>query len=389
MDFDDVSLAERRADASLKWSRHPQALGAWVAEMDFATPAVVRQAVSDRVTASHLGYPTPGDKAELVQATVAHLAAQYGWDVEAETVLVAPDVLSLFTLTVAQLTRPGSAVVVPTPAYFPFLTLPALHGREVIEVPCAADAAGRYRLDLAGIEAALAAGAGLVVMCNPWNPVGRVLERAELAALAELVGRYDALVFADEIHAPLVLPGGARHVPYASLPTAAPHTIAAYSATKAWNMPALKCAQGVVVDAGLRHRLAPWQDALAALHSPLGASATAAAYRHADTWLPELTAYLAAGVGIWQQTLAGHPLLRPFPVEGTYLAWLDCRALADRLPSDLTPQDFFLREAGVDVIDGRACGRDFGAYVRVNLATSHALVRQIAQQLAAAAAPLA
>ncbi|RRD42284.1 MalY/PatB family protein [Buchananella hordeovulneris] len=385
MGFDDVSIDQRRADASLKWSRHPQALGAWVAEMDFPTPDVVRQAVTQQLAASHLGYPTPADKATLVAATVEHLATQHAWQVAPEAVFVTPDVLSLFTLTIAQLTRPGSAVVVPTPAYFPFLTLPALHGREVIEVPSAADAAGRYRLDLAGIEAALAAGAGLVVLCNPWNPVARVLERAELSALADLVNRYDALVFADEIHAPLVLPHAPRHVPYASLPTAAPHTIAAYSATKAWNMPALKCAQGVVVDAQLRARLLPWQDPLAALHSPLGASATVAAYRHAQPWLTELTSYLARGADIWQQTLADHPLMRPVSLEGTYLAWLDCRALATRLPAATSVQDFFLHQAGVDVIDGRACGRDFGPYVRVNLATSHALVTQMADRLRAAA----
>src|SRR5699024_5443626 len=123
----------------------------------------------------------------------------------ADRVYLLPDVLSVLRVTIQRFTAPGSPVIVPTPAYMPFLTVVPAQDREVIEVPSILGQDGRYRLDLEAIDAAFAEGAGLLVLCNPWNPVGRALSRAELEAVAAVVDRHDGRVFSDEIHAPLML----------------------------------------------------------------------------------------------------------------------------------------------------------------------------------------
>ncbi|WP_371152518.1 aminotransferase class I/II-fold pyridoxal phosphate-dependent enzyme [Buchananella felis] len=385
--FDDVTRQERERDASLKWSRTPGAIGAWVAEMDFPAPPPVLAAAAARVTSAHLGYPTPAETAELRSATCDFVRDTFGWQIECSNVYLAADVLSGLVEMIRRLTRPGSAVVVPTPAYMPFLTLPATEGREVIEVPCSPDESGVYRLDLEGIEDALKAGAGLVVLCNPWNPVGRVLSRTELEALRDVVSRYDALVFADEIHAPLVHSpsAGAGHVPYASLPGAAAHTVTALAATKAFNIPSLRCAQLIVTDANLAGRFATSLHLLASQHSPVGAAASAAGYSRARGWLASLNDYLAGNARVFARELGACPLLRTFPIEGTYLAWVDATALAQLLPEGRSVHDVVVKEALVDVNNGGACGSAYADYFRVNLATSRELVTQLARQIAAAA----
>lgn len=385
--FDDVKREDREADASLKWSRTPGAIGAWVAEMDFPAPPPVLAAATARISSSHLGYPTPADAQALREATRDFLQDTFGWQLETDHVYLAGDVLSGFVTMIRRLTKPGSAVVVPTPAYMPFLTLPATEGREVIEVPCSPDESGRYRLDLAGIERALQNGAGLVVLCNPWNPVGRVFSRSELEDLRDVVNRHGAMVFADEIHAPLAHSphGPAGHVPYASLPGAAAHTITALAATKAFNIPALRCAQLIVADQELATRFAPSLRLLASQHSPVGAAASAAGYSRARGWLAALNGYLAENARVFAQALAASPLLRTFPVEGTYLAWVDATALAAQLPPGKSVHDVVVKEGRVDVNDGQACGAHFANYFRVNLGTSRDLVVAIARQIAAAA----
>jgi cystathionine beta-lyase len=269
----------------------------------------------------------------------------------------------------------------------PFLTVPGSLGREIIQVPMIAAAeGGRATLDLAGIDAAFKRGGHLLVLCNPCNPVGRVYTRPELAALADIVDANSGLVFADEIHAPLIYPGG-THIPYASISElTAAHTVTATAASKGWNLPGLKCAQLILsndIDA------ATWaEEGLAFEHgaSTPGVQATIAAYRHGGRWLDEVVGYLEGSRRLLAELLAEHlPEVRYQPPEGTYLAWLDCRDLLQAMgPSAASPAEFFLAKAQVVLTDGAACG-DIGAgHVRLNFATPRPILTEIVRRLAAA-----
>ena len=176
----------------------------------------------------------------------------------------------------------GTPMVLPTPTYMPFLTLPAELGVDLRLVPMSSDG-GRYTLDLPALRTALTTDVpdtgALLVLINPHNPTGRVFEPGELLAVTDLVEQTGATVFSDEIHAPLVYPGH-RHVPYASLsPVAAAHTMTAVSASKGWNLPGLNCAQLILSADAHRDRWAEVSYWSAVGTSPLGAIASAAAYR--------------------------------------------------------------------------------------------------------------
>jgi cysteine-S-conjugate beta-lyase len=276
--------------------------------------------------------------------------------------------------------EPGAPVILPTPAYMPFLDVPVALGRQVIQVPMAT-ADGRQVYDLDALDAAFAAGGSLLVVCNPHNPIGRVLERVELEAVAEVVERHGGRVFADEIHAPLVFDGH-QHVPYASLSaTTAEHTVTAVSASKAWNLPGTKCAQLVLsneADAETWGRVGRLAEHGA---SNLGVVANIAAYEEGGPWLDEVLSYLDANRRLLGDLLAEQvPEIRYAPPEGTYLAWLDCRSL------DLGdhPADFFADQAGVALTDGPLCGEVGAGFARYTFATPRPIMEVTVTKMAQA-----
>jgi cystathionine beta-lyase len=396
--WDALTAQELRARGSLKWTRFDgDMIGAFVAEMDFGTAPAVVSALHAAVDQAMFGYPPPVPAGELARACAHWQRERYGWTVAPECVLPVSDVLTALELALRHFddARPrqrhpgppgGRPLIVPTPAYMPFLTLPPLHGRKVIEVPMIpADGAGgrrRYTLDLDGIDRAFRDGGHLLVLCNPANPVGRVFTAEELAEVTVVVDRHGGRVFADEVHAPLTYPGQ-RHLPYASTsPTAAAHTVTATSASKAWNLPGLKCAQ-VIVDPA---ELEAWQRVAApapVTASTLGMVANTAAYRAGAAWLDSVLGYLDRNRRALAELLETHlPEVGYRPPEGTYLAWLDCRWLA----GGAGPLDaYFQQRAGVAVVDGVHCGEAGRGHVRLNFATPLPILERIVTRMAHAA----
>jgi cystathionine beta-lyase len=376
--FDDLSEDSLRAAGSLKWTRYGEAIGAFVAEMDFGTAPAVTAALHDAVDSGRLGYLTTEAAVDMGRACADWQRRRYGWDVPPERITPLADVVAGLQATIERFTPPGSPVVLPTPAYMPFLTVPGALGRELIEVPMVGRE-GRMSYDLDGIARAFADGARLLVHVNPHNPLGRVFTAEEQLALADVVEDAGARVFSDEIHAPLVHPG-AVHRPYASLsPATARHTLTATSASKAWNLPGLKAAQLILTNA---EDAAHWER-VGALYthgaSTPGVLANTTAYDAGETWLDGVLAYLEGNRLLLGELLADRlPGVRWTPPEGTYLAWLDCRELG--LPT--SAGEFFLERAGVAMVDGPECGAPGAGHVRLNFATSRPLLTAIVDRMA-------
>ncbi|MDO8108623.1 aminotransferase class I/II-fold pyridoxal phosphate-dependent enzyme [Isoptericola sp. b441] len=373
-----------RARGSLKWTGTRGEIAAWVAESDLGTAPMVTAALHDAVDRGLTGYLPPYERSGAARSCADWQCRRYGWDVDAERVRLVPDVVQALQLTVAHLMPPDAPVVLPTPAYMPFVDLPASWGREVVQVPMVTDDRGRAVLDLQAVDAALAEG-GMVVLVNPHNPTGRVHTRDELAALAAVVEARGATVFADEIHAPLVH-AGHHHVPYASVSAAAAqHSVTATAASKGWNVAGLKCAQVLLTS---DEHLAAW-DAVphtAEGVSTLGAVAAMAAYDDGEAWLDELLVYLGANGRLLAEVLAAEaPEVGFRAPEGTYLAWLDLRGAA--VPGDLAPGElarWLRRASGVTTVDGARCGTAGRGFVRLNLAMPASLVEEAAHRIAAA-----
>lgn len=370
------SEAELTEAGTQKWSGvtttgGESTLGAWVAEMDFGTSPAVEARLRKAIDQGFFGYPPAWAREAVKTALVELTDRRYGWVIKEGWIDVAPSVLSSMRATIQFLTRPGSAVVVPTPAYMPFLTIPVEHGREVIEVPSlhsenASSAEEAWSLDLEGIEDGLKAGAGLVILCNPWNPTGRNLSVEELHALHDVVSKYDALVFADEVHSPLVLGDPGNFVSYASLgPIYAKHAVTAVSASKAWNVAGLNCAQVIIPDAQLREKYLGAAKGAFGYPAALGLLAAVPAYLSSDEWLGEAIAQINANLDLLGEALAGTGLdyFRP---EATYLTWIgfeNIEGVED--PATLLREDY-----RVAVNDGTSLGRGYERWIRVNAAMS-------------------
>jgi cystathionine beta-lyase len=374
----DVTLERLREIGGFKWSHYPDKIGAFVAEMDFGTAPPIARAMHEAIDLGLLGYLPESLDDRMSRSWCRWALERYGWDVPAERVRPLADVVAGLQAAIEHFSEPGSPVIIPTPAYMPFLFVPAALGRGVVEVPMA-EAAGRYVYDLDAVEAAFEAGADLLVLCNPHNPVGRVLERDEMEELSVVVERQGGRVFSDEIHAPLVY-DGRPHVPYASISeVAARHTLTATSASKAWNLPGMKCAQLVLSNDA---DAATWADAGRLYEhgaSTLGVVANIAAYDEGGPWLDQVLHHLDGNRRLLGEMLAERiPEIGYVAPEGTYLAWLDCRplGLGDR------PAEFFREAAGVALVDGPECGVAGAGFARYNFATPRRVLEQTVSQMA-------
>jgi len=390
---DATTVDELVARGSLKWTAFPDCLGAWVAEMDFLPAAPIRTALTSAVERGAYGYIAPSLAARTRAATSDWYRRECGWAVAPEDVHLVPDVLQALRVALDHVAGAGSVAVVTTPAYMPFLTRPQAVGHDVVLAPARVDDGGVWRHDLATLDAALAeagrrsreAGARpLLILCNPWNPVGRVLTREEQLEIADVVERHGALVFSDEIHAPLRF-DGLPHVPYASIDArTAAHTVTAVSASKTWNLAGLKCAQLLATDPELAQVLRR-PTTLAGLEpATVGVLANAVAFERGEPWRAAVLAYLADNRETFARAIAGIAGARHRQPEGTYLAWVDLREArtpeGERPPADLAA---YLRErVGVAINDGASCG--LPGFIRVNLATPRPVLARIAEAIAGA-----
>ena len=386
-----LSLAELHASGTRKWTGFPGNVALWVAEMDFPVAAPITAALQDAVARNLFGY-LPGPLVEEAKQACANwYRRSFGWEITSANVTLVPDVLVGLRIALDALTGPGSTAIVTTPAYMPFLTHPTLMQHSLLTVAATQHPDGHWEHDLDALDAALASvdGPALVVLCNPWNPVGRVLTRSELLALAEVVERNGATVFSDEIHAPVTF-RGAQHIPYASLnETTAEHTITAVSASKAWNLPGLKCAQLISTSKRISARLA--EPGVLTGYEPaiLGLVANIAAYNDGAPWLADALDFLAGSQELLAAELAtAIPQARYAPAEGTYLAWVDLREVrtpsGKELPADLGR--FFREKASVALQDGSGCG--LPGFIRINLGTAQPVLRDAVRALGQAIADL-
>jgi cystathionine beta-lyase len=302
-----------------------------------------------------------------------------GWAVSPDRVFAVPDVVDGIRRAIVHLTNPGSPVILHTPAYYPFFSMVEQAGRDLVELPCRQDSTGRYVIDIDGLVEAFSQGAGSLVLCNPWNPTGRCLTEAE-AEVGEVVAvaaAHGARVISDEIHAPLIFAGSAQVVA-ASLD---PDTVVTVtSASKAWNLPGLKCAQVVLTN---DDDVATWTsyftfEKLVGVGT-FGLIASAAAYSEGRPWLDDVVARLESNRGLLGELIDTHlPKVGYTPPEATYLAWLDFR------PYGLEhPADHLLEHCRVGLNAGHLFGGGGEGFARLNFATPAPILTELIERIGA------
>jgi cystathionine beta-lyase len=370
--FDDLSLAKLRGRLSAKWTTYPaDVLPAWVAEMDFPLAEPIKQRLRRAIDADDCGYAQPR---LLHHPFVAFAKSRYGWTIDPSRIRVGPEVMIVVGEILRVVTKPGDGVVINPPVYPPFFATIEEVERTVVEVPLAHVPGGGWDLDLDALEKAFAAGAKAYLLCNPHNPTGRVLEKAQLVEIAKLAKRYGVIVIADEIHAPMVLPG-AVHVPFVSMsePLGA-NAITVTSASKAWNVAGLKCAVMVAGSAAMQSALKKLPKEFEERTGHLGVIASMAAFEEGAPYLDGLLAQLDRNRVLLAELLGMYlPAVRYIPPQAGYLAWLDCSALG--LGDD--PAKVFLKKGKVALMRGLDFGRQGACFARVNMGTSGAILSEV------------
>ena len=284
--IDRTTAADLAEVGSDKWTRYPGCIGAFIAEMDYGLAPCIQQAIDSACDHCKLGYIPEPWKRRVAEACAGWQKSHYGWDVDPDIIRVVPDVLEAYEIFLRELVGAGNAVVVPTPAYMPFLSVPKLYDVDVIEIEMLQgtdETTGEreWLFDFNAIERAFAAGCHAFVLCNPHNPIGKVLTLAEEQRLCELAERYDVRIFNDEIHAPFVFEG--RHIPYPTISeAAAQQSMTATSASKSFNIPGTKCAQVLLTNPADREMWAERAEWSEHQTATIGAIATTTAYNEGD-----------------------------------------------------------------------------------------------------------
>lgn len=376
-------LLDRRGTCSLKWDAMGQffggvedALPLWVADMDFATPAPAVEAMRRRLDHPLFGYAARPPA--FFDAVSGWVSRRYGWSVPGEWIVAVPGVVPAVACAVLAHTAPGDGVLIQPPVYFPFRTTIETLGRRVVENPLKLRD-GRYVMDYRDLEEK-AGSVKLAILCSPHNPVGRVWTKNELRGFGRILIRHGALVLSDEIHADIVFPP-VRFVSYGTLGRDfLDRALVCHAPSKTFNMAGIKTATTIIPSRKLRTR---YQEMLLALGlhgaSSLGIPALIAAYTECDDWLEELLVYLRGNYELLCRWLAeNEPRIKPCPLEGTYLAWLDCSELG---LDDGCLKRFLLDEAKLALDEGPLFGRGGEGFVRMNLACPRVLLEQALDRL--------
>jgi cystathionine beta-lyase len=351
----------------------------WIADMDFAAPSAITQALSERAAHPIYGYTLCPDS--LYEALIAWMKKRHGWEIRREWILLSPGVVPSLHAAVMAFTRPGDPVVIQPPVYHPFFTAVTVPGRRLALNPLRLEQ-GRYRMDCEGLERRAAEGARLMILCSPHNPVGRVWSREELEEVLRIADRYGMTVLSDEIHHDLIYPGY-RHTPLAALADNPPNVLTAVAPSKTFNIPGLGLSALIVPDAGLRRALREIYELFhIGASTPFGLTAFEAAYREGEGWLERLLPYLAETRDFVADFLGRHaPAIRPVPPEGTYLVWLDCRALG---MSDAALKQFFVHEARVGMNPGITFGDAGSGFMRLNIGAPRRIIAEALERIAGA-----
>ncbi len=350
----------------------------WVADMDFQSPPAVIDALVERARHGIFGYAR--QTAAYYDAIIGWSERHYGWRYEADWVATSPGVIPALSMAIQAFTSPGDKVLIQRPVYHPCTYMIEENDR-VVASNSLALAGDRYSMDFDNLARLTAdPGVKLAVLCNPHNPVGRLWGPAELRAFGEICLANDVYIVADEIHCDLLMPGH-TFTPFASLdPSFARNSLTCMAPSKTFNLAGTKLSHIIIPDqdqkakfVAAQRRAGTWGVGNFAL------AAAEAAYTHGDAWLDELRVYLARNYELMKTYFAEHmPQIKVFPLEGTFLVWVDFRALG--LSSEAR-KTLMMEKAHVYLDEGELFGPEGEGFERFNIACPRHILLEALQRI--------
>lgn len=383
--FDFDKLIDRRGTHSLKYDfaarrgMPDEILPLWVADMDFASPPAVLEALSERVRHGVFGYSDAADEGYF-NALRDWFKRRFDWDIEQKWLIKTPGVVFALSTAIRALTQPGDAVLIQQPVYYPFESVIKVNERRLVVNQLLLQD-GKYRMNLEEMERQIVdEKVRMFILCSPHNPVGRVWSREELIAVGRLCAKYDIYVVADEIHADFVY-SGYRHQVYAALgPEFAERCILCTAPTKTFNLAGLQISNIFIPNERIRRSYLK-EIARTGYSQPnlMGLIACQAAYEKGEEWLEELLKYLEGNLAFVRSFLQEKlPQVRLVEPEGTYLVWLDFRALG---LSDKELDELIVKKAGLWLDGGSMFGAGGEGFQRINIACPRSLLEEALNRL--------
>lgn len=364
-------FAERRGKPS-------DILPLWVADMDFPAPDCVIQALEEKSRHGIYGYSEPDER--YFDVLKNWFSTRHGWTVEDQWLIKTPGVVFALCAAIRALTKPGEAVLIQPPVYYPFSESITANGRTLVTNQLVYQD-GAYSIDFTDFEQKIRENhVKLFLLCNPHNPVGRVWTEQELNRIGEICLQYGVTVVSDEIHADFVY-SGHKHLVFSSLrPEFADITITCTAPSKTFNLAGLQISNIFIPNQTLRRTLREEINRAGYSQANLmGLIACQAAYEGGAPWLDELKEYLQGNVDLARKFLQERlPQIRLVEPEGTYLIWLDCSALQ---LSDAALDDQIVNQAKLWLDPGPMFGPGGEGFQRINTACPRSVLLKALEQL--------
>ncbi|HET9048598.1 MAG TPA: MalY/PatB family protein [Chiayiivirga sp.] len=383
------TLIDRSAQGSAKWAAMrranpdvPVGIAPFsVADLDLPNAPEIMQGLKAFLDHAVLGYtaPTPA----YIDAVIAWMQRRHEWSVSPESLVQTNGVVPALATAVRAFTAAGDGVIVQPPVYYPFYHAIERNQRRVVRNPLVIEQ-GRYRMDLDHLRAVAADPANtMMILCSPHNPVGRVWTWEELTSLAQIVIEHDLILISDDIHFDLILPDH-HHIVISTLgPEIARRSVVCTAPSKTFNLAGMATSNLVIEDGALRSRFVRELEAQGQFFlNTLGYKACELAYTQGEAWLDGLLQLIARNHALVRRFMAEHlPAVTVFDLEGTYLQWMDFRALG-RSPREL--KTLHQRQALVFFDEGGVFGVEGDGFERMNLATPGVAVEAALKRLAIA-----
>ncbi len=361
--FDEV--ISRENTASVKWDEVSEVNGRkvlpyWIADLDFKAPVEVIDALQKRVEHGIFGYTSYSKT--LVPTIQSWINKRHGWNIEDEWISYTPGIVSAILYSIECFTKEGDEILVQSPIYPPFIQVPKDNNRKIIESEMILNN-GKYEIDFDDFEEK-AKKAKVFLLSNPHNPSGRVFTKEELEKIGNICVENNVLIISDEIHSDIIFKGH-KHIPIASINEDIKNiTITCYSVSKTFSLAGLIASVIIIPNKEINNKFKEYLDIRHVSVNVLGKVALEAAYKYGEDYMNQLNDYLESNRDFLVDYMSKYtPKIKPVKTEGTYLVWLDCRALN---LNDDELKDFFLN-AGVELNQGHNFGNAGKGFMRFNI----------------------
>lgn len=379
--FDNV--VDRKGTNCTKWDivseiqESEDIIPLWIADMDFAIPNEILEAIKERANHPILGYTMTPDT--YYEAVINWFKKRHNWVIKKEFINFTPGVVPGINAIISTFTKPGDDVIIQTPVYHPFARVIKNNGCNVVENPLKLEN-GYYYMDFENLEKVITKRTKMLILCSPHNPVGRVWKKEELEKLGEICIKNDILIVSDEIHADIVYPPN-EHVVFSTINKEfAERSIICTAPNKTFNIAGLKTANIIIQNEKLRNEFEIQLEKLCISGGTIfGIIAQETAYSKGEEWYQQLMKYLNANVDYTIEFFETRiPKIKVKKPEGTYLLWLDC---SDLNMNQKELNDFFIKDCKVLLNEGSMFSEKYNLYQRMNIATSRKVLQEALERI--------